>query len=221
MPRTKKKAKSHTLKTKEPKIASKKGAEKKQAENPAAAGENGGKKPASYQEILTRLISLGKRQGYLTYEQINNLLPSEITSSEKIEEVITALTEKRIEITTSAIQRNTDLDEEALDKKTKPGADAKEAESDFEVTRMDDPVRLYLRQMGQISLLTREQEIALAKRIEEAEERLKITVYETKSARAEVLRLANQIINDEVKPESIIDEDEQAKIILTKQKLKK
>ena len=153
------------------KAAEKKTNGKAEAPQPAASTQN----PAtslSYQEVLSRLISLGKRQGYLTYEQINNLLPSEITSSEKIEEVITALTEKNIEITTSAIQRGVEFDEEGVEKKDKAiGGETKALETDFESTRMDDPVRLYLRQMGQISLLTREQEIDLAKRIEEAEEK--------------------------------------------------
>jgi RNA polymerase primary sigma factor len=197
----------------------KKAADSKQ---PAVAANDAAAKGAptpSYQEILSKLISLGKRQGYLTYEQINNLLPSEITSSEKIEEVITALTEKNIEITTSSIQRNTEFEEES-DKKEKSEEEAKPAEADFESTRMDDPVRLYLRQMGQIALLTREQEIDLAKRIEEAEERLKDTAYEMRASRFEVLRLANQIVNDEVNLESIIDEADETKLALTKQKLK-
>lgn len=175
----------------------------------------------SYQEVLERLISLGKRQGYLTYEQINNHLPPEIASSEKIEEVITALTEKNIEITTSSIQRGVGFDEKGEAKKGKEfGEEEKEPVEGFERGRMDDPVRTYLRQMGQIPLLTRNQEIALAKRIEEAEEKLKVVMFETKAARHEVLYLANQIINDEANIESIIDDDQTSKLLVTKHKLK-
>lgn len=171
----------------------------------------------NFQAVLEKLVSLGKRQGYLTYEQINNFIPPDVASSEKVEELITALSEKHIEITTSSIQRGIDEKEET--KKTREyGEDAKEPE-EFERGKMDDPVRTYLRQMGQISLLTRSQEIALAKRIEEAEEKLKEAVFETKAIRFEVLFLANQIINDEINLESIIDDD-QAKILITKQKLK-
>ncbi|MBI4372348.1 MAG: RNA polymerase sigma factor RpoD [Candidatus Omnitrophica bacterium] len=176
----------------------------------------------NYQDVLERLITLGKRQGYLTYEQINNHLPPEIASSEKIEEVITALTEKNIEITTTSIQRSEGFDEKGGEaKKGKEfGDDAKESVEEFERVRMDDPVRTYLRQMGQIPLLTRSQEIALAKRIEDAEEKLKAVVYETAAVRFEVLNLANQIINDEINLESIIDEDQQSKLLVTKHKLK-
>ena len=172
----------------------------------------------NFQAVLEKLVSLGKRQGYLTYEQINNFIPPDVASSEKVEELITALSEKHIEITTTSIN-NRGIDEKDESKKTREyGEDAKEPE-EFERGKMDDPVRTYLRQMGQISLLTRNQEIALAKRIEEAEEKLKDTVFETKAARHEVLFLANQIINDEINLESIVDDD-QAKIMVTKQKLK-
>ncbi len=172
----------------------------------------------NFQEVLEKLVSLGKRQGYLTYEQINNFLPPDIASSEKVEELITALSEKHIEITTSSIQRGFDEKEET--KKTREyGEDAKEPE-EFERAKMDDPVRTYLRQMGQIPLLTRNQEIALAKRIEEAEEKLKEVVFETRAIRHEVLFLANQIINDEINLESITDPDQESKILVTKQKLK-
>src|SRR3989338_310170 len=176
----------------------------------------------NYQEVLERLISLGKRQGYLTYEQINNQLPSDVAAPDKIEEIITALSEKNIEITTSTIQRGVGSEEKEEDEKKgkESQEEEKEAVSDFERGRMDDPVRTYLRQMGQIPLLTRTQEIELAKRIEEAEERLKASVFETKAVRHEVLHLANQIINDEVNLESILDEEQADKIQVTKHKLK-
>ena len=178
-------------------------------------------KPINYQEALDRLVSLGKRQGYLTYEQINNHLPPEVASSEKIEEVITALSEKNIEITTTAIQRD-DSEEKEEGKKGRDFAadEEKETIQEFERSKMDDPVRTYLRQMGQIPLLTRSQEIELAKRIEEAEEKLKDVVFETRAIRHEVLSLANQIINDEINLESIIDDEQEAKLQFTKQKLK-
>ncbi len=172
---------------------------------------------SNHQEAITRLIALGKKQGYLTYEQINNLLPQEITESEKIENVITVLSAQNIEITTSPIQSETG--EGSSERKEKVLDEEKDPE-EFERVRMDDPVRLYLRQMGQISLLTRTQEIALAKRIEAAEDELKKVVYEMAAARREVLQLVNQILNGEVNLESIIEEDEQDKIMVTKRALK-
>ncbi|MBI4387791.1 MAG: hypothetical protein HY582_01945, partial [Candidatus Omnitrophica bacterium] len=171
------------------------------------------------QAAVSRLITLGKKQGYLTYEQINNLLPAEISESEKIEVVIGILSEQNIEITANPIQPDKELTDSVSDRKERAPEEEKE-EEDFERVKMDDPVRLYLRQMGQISLLTREQEIALAKRIEQAEDDLKKVVYEISAARGEVLRFVNQILNDEVSLESIIEEDEEDKIRVTKRALK-
>ena len=176
-------------------------------------------KPINYQEAISKLIALGKKQGYLTYEQINNVLPQQVTESEKIEEVITALTEKNIEITTSALQR--DEDTKTSEREKDKNADEEKDGEEFERVRMDDPVRMYLRQMGQIPLLTRQEEIALAKRIEAAEDELKKTVYELKAARGEVLSLVNLILKGEISLESIIEEDEQDKIMVTKRALKK
>lgn len=185
-----------------------------------------GRAAVSHQEILEQLVALGKRQGYVTYEQISNLLPSETTSSERIEEVLNALSERNIEVMTNPIQKGVGVEVESDVKKEKkeivepPKELPIQEEEDDERARMDDPVRTYLRQMGQIPLLTREQEIALAKRIEDEEERLAAAVFETKAARFEVLCLANQIVNNEVSLDSIIEEDEESKLQLTKQKLK-
>ncbi len=183
-------------------------------------GKTSAGKPKSYQDALNKLIALGKKQGYLTYEQINNAIPSEIMESDKIEEVITALSEKNIEITTSAVQREKGAPAADDKDSDKDSSDEKEGE-EFERVRMDDPVRMYLRQMGQIPLLKREEEIALAKRIEAAEADLKRAVYEIRAARGEVLNLVNQILRGEVSLEAIIEEDEQDKIMVTKRALQK
>jgi len=150
--------------------------------------------PPSVEEALNKLVTLGRRQGYLTYEQINNMLPSDVVSSEKVEAVITAISDRNIEITTSALQRDSGLDEKGLPKKSRGMETTAKEPMDLERSRMDDPVRTYLRQMGQIPLLTRTQEIELAKRIEDREEALKDAVYRTKASRFEVLKIANQIL---------------------------
>ena len=179
----------------------------------------------SFRQAAQRLIALGKKQGFLTYEQINQGLPTSINSSERIEELIGMLNQKNIEITSGAIEKTPppppELEEDKDVKREREIEESREAvEDDYERARMDDPVRMYLRQMGQIPLLTREQEIQLAKEIEEAEDRVKEAVYQTKAARIEVLKLANQIQAGEVNLETIIDEDHEAKLALTKRKLK-
>ncbi len=182
----------------------------------------------TFEQAVEKLVSLGKKKGFVTYEQINQSLPASVTSSEKIDELIGMLNEKNIEITSGAIGKAPIKEEAETGTKTlglkrdRELEEEREAEAveDYERVRMDDPVRMYLRQMGQIALLTRQQEIDLAKRIEEAEEHLKEAVYQMKAARFEVLKLVNQIQSGEVNLESIIDEDHEVKLELTKRKLK-
>ena len=186
----------------------------------------------SFGQAVDKLVSLGKRQGFVTYEQINQSLPQNVTSSEKIEELINVLSEKNIEITNGPIEKKDDSPAEeqpparafdkALELKREKDLDEdRDAMEEYEErVRMDDPVRMYLRQMGQIPLLNRQEEIDLAKRIEAAEDRLKEAAYEMKAIRIDVLRLANQIESGEVNLESIIEEEHEAKVANTKRKLK-
>ncbi len=188
----------------------------------------------TFQQAVEKLLALGKKKGYVTYDQINEVLPPDVTSPDKIEEALNLLNEKNIELSGSKLEQMKDKDgkekdiiEEVKEIDVKK-EEASEEEDDgggaieeYGRSRMDDPVRMYLRQMGQIPLLTREQEIALAKRIEDAEMDLTKAVYETRAARHEVLEIARKIVSDEIQLESIVDEEQQeAKILMIKKKLK-
>ena len=119
---------------------------------------------------VKRLIAKGKERGYITFDELNAVLPSEQNSSEQIEDVMAMLSEMGIQVVES---------EEAEDPEA-PAAKADKAESEEEkesdeptgnvdeanLGRTDDPVRMYLREMGSVELLSREGEIAIAKRIE-------------------------------------------------------
>ena len=183
----------------------------------------------TFAQALRKLEMLGKKNGYVTYEQINEVLPGDVTPADKVEEAITMLNEKNIEISSSRIQeQEKDVIEEVKDVDLKKDKEPSEDESDdtpapiaeYGRSRMDDPVRMYLRQMGQISLLTREQEIALAKRIEDSELDVTRAVYETRAARHEVLEIARKIVADEIQLESIVDDEQESRILQTKRKLK-
>jgi len=176
-------------------------------------------------EIIQKLFTLGKKQGFVTIDQMKKQLPEEMNNPEKVEELIIAMNEKGIEITSGGMnaagkavgEAIQDVDASKKGKDTELEEDA--AVEEYERVRIDDPVRTYLRQMGQISLLTREQEIDISKKIEACEEELKKAVFQTEAARFEVLDLAKKILSGEAQLEAIIETDQEVKIQTMKRKL--
>jgi RNA polymerase primary sigma factor len=126
--------------------------------------------PEDRQSQLKQLIALGKEQTYLTYSQVNDYLPSEIVDPEQIEEIVNTINDMGIPVYEKAPDSESLLaaepaapnDEEAIEE-----AAAALAALDAELGRTTDPVRMYMREMGTVELLTREGEIRIAKRIEE------------------------------------------------------
>ena len=180
--------------------------------------------PQQAKQIIDGLMAVGKKQGFVTIEQMKKVLPSDMNSAERVEEIIGKLTEKGIEVTSESIgeqgKSTIDVLQEVDTKKAKSSELEEDGIEDSERVRIDDPVRTYLRQMGQIALLTREQEIQIAKKIEDCEEDLKRAVFQTKAARYEVLEIARKIRDGEVQLEEIVDEDQEVKIQTIKRKMK-
>ncbi|MDD5504020.1 MAG: RNA polymerase sigma factor RpoD [Candidatus Omnitrophica bacterium] len=143
---------------------------------------------------IKELISLGKSKGYLTFDEINQILPEDVTSSEDIDEILSTLDREHIEL----------LDSESAREKNKAAAPALSPRSDGP---MDDPVRMYLRQMGQIPLLSREDEISLAKKIEEAENGFRDVIFDCKLSVEYVKELAQKIVSEQLNPEDYVKED--------------
>ncbi len=131
------------------------------------------------QSQLKLLISRGKEQGYLTYAEVNDHLPSEIVDPEQIEDIVNMINDMGIPVYEKApdsealllTDATTAPDEEAVEEAT-----AALANLDAEFGRTTDPVRMYMREMGTVELLTREGEIRIAKRIEEGLEAVKIAL---------------------------------------------
>ena len=136
--------------------------------------------PQQMDAALEMLMALGKKQGFVTIEQMKKNLSADMQSADKVEELIAKLNEKGIGVTSEAIgeqgKSTIDVLQDVDAKKTKDSELEEDGIEEPERVRIDDPVRTYLRQMGQIALLTREQEIALAKKIEDCEEELKKVV---------------------------------------------
>ncbi len=118
---------------------------------------------------LAKLIQMGKEQGYLTYAEVNDQLPASITESDQIEDIVQMLTDVGIKIFESAPDDDDILmsDDTSNDEMAADEAAAVLASVETEPGRTTDPVRMYMREMGTVDLLTREGEIVIAKRIEE------------------------------------------------------
>lgn len=118
---------------------------------------------------LATLIQMGKEQGYLTYAEVNDQLPDSITESDQIEDIVQMLTDVGIKIFESAPDDDDILmsDDTSDDEMATDEAAAVLAAVETEPGRTTDPVRMYMREMGTVDLLTREGEISIAKRIEE------------------------------------------------------
>jgi len=122
-------------------------------------------------KIAKSIIDLGKKQGYITHDQLNKMLPDDTFSSDQIEDIMSNITDSGVNLVDSD-----DVDEEEdepVKAKAKDGEEhgvAKGNVKNDDLGRTDDPVRMYLREMGTVELLSREGEIAIAKRIEAGKE---------------------------------------------------
>jgi RNA polymerase primary sigma factor len=122
---------------------------------PASAGSD-------VQTRIRELIKLAKEQGYLTFDDLNEALPPDISDADELDAILTRLRRMEIDIIeASEVDRYKDGKKEA--------EDDEEEKPEPKLDILDDPVRMYLKQMGQVPLLTREQEVEISKRIEEAE----------------------------------------------------
>ena len=128
-------------------------------------------------DAVRQLIAIGKERGYLLYDEVNDSLPAEVHSSEEIDDLLTTFERNGIEIyedaTSAKAARAVEVSAESSDRDAvvKDDAHSDEGSSDLDLTpgsleKTNDPVRMYLREMGTVPLLTREGEVTIAKRIE-------------------------------------------------------
>jgi RNA polymerase primary sigma factor len=135
-------------------------------------------------EKVRELVLLAKEQGHLTYDDINDALPDNIVTPEDLDQIYTKLNNLEIEV----------VDPAEVDRVKQPEAEEEEEKGRLDI--LDDPVRMYLRQMGKVPLLTREQEVAICKRIEEAENEQKRIIYSFGFAAKEHIALAEKLISE-------------------------
>src|SRR5919109_359072 len=156
---------------------------------------------------VKKLIDLGKEKGYLTYDDVNDMLPAEVVSPDQIDDVMSIFGEMDIEVV-DANQRvslgsaGEDLAEEEEDEK--------EIESEVDgdmIGKTGDPVRMYLREMGTVSLLSREGEVEIAKKIEEGEKQVIDEVLSSPLALTYILDLGEKLAQHEIRVREIIKEE--------------
>ena len=160
---------------------------------------------------VKKLISLGEEKGFLTYDDVNEMLPSDIVSSDQIDEIIMLFGEKNIDII------DTDKGEKIILKKTvDEAAEVKEEEEDELLAllpgtaRTGDPVKMYLREMGLVSLLNRDEEVEIAKKIEEGEWEITDAVFSVLTSVKDIVGMGKELKLGELRVKSIVDniEDE-------------
>ncbi len=156
-------------------------------------------------EAVQELIEKGKKQGQLTYDEINDMLPDDVVSSGEIDEILLTLGDHDIDVVDTLKLDETDegvIEEDDEEKEFAPSR----------VDRADDPVRMYLREMGRVPLLTKDEEVRIAQNIEKAENGLRETIIRAPYAVKEILPLLQKIVRGKISLESITREDDDRKL---------
>jgi RNA polymerase primary sigma factor len=162
-------------------------------------------KKKEYAKDIEKIIALGRQKGFLTYDEVNDLLPQDLSSSEDIDQLFELLGNEDIQIVEGEEDKAAEAEKQATALKEEMISEQLKAEERF--LPLDDPVKMYLKQMGSISLLSREHEIELAKKIEEAEDKFKRAALATKFARNEMLKVAEDILEERANLEEVVKED--------------
>ncbi len=159
---------------------------------------------------LKNLIKLGKERGFLTYAEINDHLPDDMVDAEQIESIISTFNDMGIQVYDEAPDADTLLISETApagvpDEDAEEEAEAALSTVDPEFGRTTDPVRMYMREMGSVELLTREGEIEIAKRIEDGLKHMIQAISACPTTIAEIIDLAGKVARDEMRIDELVD----------------
>jgi RNA polymerase primary sigma factor len=149
-------------------------------------------------EKIKQLIKIGKQKGFITYGELNAFLPSEIVSADEIEEIITKIEAMNIELVDTPPRAKEPVEAEGKEAIFLP---EEESEAESEEEKPQDPVALYLREIGAVPLLSREKEVDIAKKIEEGERELIDSVLSTPLFLEEIEHLGGRLKSMEKSPE--------------------
>ncbi len=149
---------------------------------------------------IKRLVNRGKERGYVTYDELNGALPPESVSSEQIEDTMAMLSELGINVIEGDEAEEAQPSAEVIESETPAGN-----VDENELGRTDDPVRMYLREMGNVELLSREGEIAIAKRIEAGREMMIGGICESPLTMRAMVRWRDALVEGQIPLRDIID----------------
>jgi RNA polymerase primary sigma factor len=160
-----------------------------------------------------KLIELGKQKGFVTYDEVNDAMPEDVVSTDQIDSWLSALGDHGIEVVDGAGTRRPDIVDQpkGLDIEKEKEEGEVDEDEEYAYSRTSDPVRMYLRKMGSVSLLTREGEVEIAKRIEDGERKMLQAVLNSSVAVEELIAIGDRLRHGKIKVKDVvkdIDEDE-------------
>ena len=155
---------------------------------------------AQHQKKIEELVAIAKEQGFITYEEINEILPMNFDAPEQIDQVLIFLSGMDIQI----------LNQSEVERQKERKKEAKELEGFTKRSEgaSDDPVRMYLKEMGSVPLLTREEEVEISKRIEKAQIQIERIIMRFRYSAKEAISIANSLISGKDRFDKVISEKE-------------
>ncbi len=156
---------------------------------------------------VKQLIALGREKGFVTFDEINELLSNDIISTELIDDVLMLLAQLKIDVLDNNNKKNSLLAHSNIEEEGSSENEEEEVSIESAIST-DDPVRLYLREMGNIPLLTREEEIEVAKEIEEGQKKVIKSVLSFPTTAIQIMEIAENIKMGNMKIKDIIDVDD-------------
>ncbi|MEC5386171.1 RNA polymerase sigma factor RpoD [Uliginosibacterium sp. H3] len=192
-----------------PKAKTSKAKEKKELRIAADLVANGDDAEVRRTRLKT-LIALGKDRGYLTYAEVNDHLPDEMVDAEQIESIISTFNDMGIKVFDEApaaedLLLTDGVATAVVDEEVEAEAEQALSTVDSEFGRTTDPVRMYMREMGTVELLTREGEIEIAKRIEDGLKHMVMAISACPTTIAEILAMADKVAREEMRIDELID----------------
>ncbi|MGN6109165.1 MAG: RNA polymerase sigma factor RpoD [Kofleriaceae bacterium] len=185
-----------------------------EAETRKGKGGRGGSGGRDGNSMRDKLIELGKQKGFVTYDEVNDHMPEDVVSTDQIDGWLSALGEHGIEVVDGSGARRPELGDQppkGLDIENEKEKEEVDEDEEYAYSRTSDPVRMYLRKMGSVSLLTREGEVEIAKRIEDGERKMLQAVLNSSVAVEELLEIGERLRKGKVRVKDVvkdIDEDE-------------